>query len=50
MSRDGSISGSPIERLITSMPSETAASIAATSSGALPSSPTSASVGMVSAL
>ena len=31
MSRDGSISGSPSERLITSMPSDTAASIAATS-------------------
>ncbi len=49
-SRDGSISGSPIERLITSMPSATAASIAATSSGAFPSRPTSASVGTLSAL
>ena len=49
-SREGSISGSPIERLITSIPSLTAASIAATISGALPSSPTSASVGIVSAL
>ena len=46
----GVISGSPIERLITSIPSWTAASIAATSSGALPSSPTFASVGTVSAL
>jgi hypothetical protein len=35
-SRRGSISGSPIERLRTSMPSRTAASIAATSSGAFP--------------
>ena len=50
MSRDGSISGSPSERLITSIPSATAASIAATSSGELPSRPTSASVGIVSAL
>jgi hypothetical protein len=50
MSREGSISGSPIERLITSMPSATAASIAATISGELPSRPTSASVGIVSAL
>jgi hypothetical protein len=50
MSRDGSISGSPSERLITSMPSATAASIAATSCGELPSSPTSASVGIVKAL
>ena len=49
-SRDGSISGSPIERLMTSMPSVTAASIAATISGALPSSPTLASVGTVSTL
>ena len=49
-SRVGSISGSPSERLITSMPSVTAASIAATSSGALPSSPTPESVGTVSAL
>ena len=50
MSRDGSISGSPSERLITSMPSDTAASIAATISGALPSRPTFASVGTLSAL
>ena len=49
-SRDGSISGSPIERLITSIPSATAASIAATISGALPSRPTFASVGIVRAL
>ena len=50
MSRVGSISGSPRERLITSMPSATAASMAATSWGELPSRPTSASVGIVSAL
>ena len=49
-SRDGSISGSPSERLITSMPSPTAASIAATISGALPLSPRPDSVGVVSAL
>ena len=49
-SRDGSTSGSPIERLITFMPSATAASMAATISAALPSSPTPASVGTVSAL
>jgi hypothetical protein len=49
-SRDGSISGSPSERLMTSMPSATAASIAATISGALPLSPTFASVGTVRAL
>ena len=49
-SRDGSISGSPIERLITSIPSATAASIAATISAALPSSPTPVSVGTESAL
>jgi hypothetical protein len=42
-------SGSPIERLRTSMPSRTAASIAAAISGALPSSPKSG-VGIVSAL
>jgi hypothetical protein len=36
MSRRTSISGSPIDRLRTSMPSRTAASIAATSSGAFP--------------
>ena len=39
MSRDGSTSGSPSERLITFIPSETAASIAAAISAALPSSP-----------
>ena len=50
MSREGSISGSPRDMLITSIPSCTAASIAATSSGELPSRPTSAAVGMVSAL
>ena len=50
MSRDGSISGSPSDMLITSIPSSTAASIAATSSGEFPSRPTSASVGIVSAL
>jgi hypothetical protein len=50
MSREGSISGSPSDMLITSMPSATAASIAATSSGELPSRPTPASVGIVSAL
>jgi hypothetical protein len=50
MSRAGSISGSPSDRLITSMPSATAASIAATSCGEFPSRPTSASVGIVSAL
>ena len=50
MSRAGSISGSPSDMLITSIPSATAASIAATSSGELPSRPTSASVGIVSAL
>jgi hypothetical protein len=50
MSRDGSISGSPRDMLITSIPSATAASIAATSSGEFPSRPTSASVGIVSAL
>jgi hypothetical protein len=42
--------GSPSDMLITSIPSATAASIAAASSGELPSSPTSASVGIVSAL
>ena len=35
-SRRGSISGSPMERLSTSIPSRTAASIAATSSGEFP--------------
>ena len=49
MSREASISGSPSERLTTSMPSATAASIAAAISGALPSSP-NWSVGTVSAL
>ena len=38
-SRDGSISGSPSERLITSMPSCTAASMPAAISGALPFEP-----------
>ena len=47
MSRDGVISGSPRERLITSMPSRTARSIPATISGELPSSP-KAPVGIVS--
>ncbi len=50
MSLEGSISGSPSERLITFIPSSTAASIAATISAELPSSPTFASVGTVSAL
>ena len=49
MSRDCSISGSPSERLITSMPSATACSIAFAISGALPSSP-KLGVGIVSAL
>ena len=49
MSRAGSISGSPSERLITSMPSRTAASMPAAISGAFPSSPTSG-VGTVSTL
>src|SRR5205085_7758986 len=49
MSRDGSTSGSPSERLITSMPSFTACSIAAAISGALPSRP-NPGVGIVSAL
>src|SRR2546423_5998686 len=48
-SRDGSISGSPSERLITSMPSRTAASIPAAISGAFPFSP-KFSVGTVSTL
>ena len=39
MSRLGSIAGSPSERLITSIPSRTAASIPAVISGELPSSP-----------
>ncbi len=50
ISRDGSISGSPSDRLITSMPSATAASIAATISGAFPLSPSPDRVGTVSAL
>ena len=50
MSRDGSISGSPSDRLITSMPSATAASIAATISGAFPLRPSPDRVGTVSAL
>ena len=49
MSRVGSISGSPRERLITSIPSETAASIAAAISALLPSRPKSG-VGIVNAL
>lgn len=49
-SRDGSISGSPSDRLMTSIPSATAASIAATISGALPLSPRPDAVGTVSAL
>ena len=49
MSRDGSISGSPSERLITFIPSATAWSIALTISGALPSRPQHG-VGIVSAL
>ena len=48
-SRDGSTSGSPSERLITFMPSATAASIAAAISALLPSSP-KPGVGIVSAL
>src|SRR5262245_22322136 len=40
MSRDGVISGSPYEKLITSIPSLTACSIAAAISGELPSRPT----------
>ena len=49
MSREGSTSGSPIERLITFIPSETAASIAAAISAAFPSRP-SPGVGIVRAL
>ena len=48
-SRFGSISGSPSDRLMTSMPSATAASTAAAISAVLPSSPTWL-VGTVSAL
>jgi hypothetical protein len=47
MSRLSAISGSPIERLITSIPSATAASMPAAISGEFPSSPTSAAVGTV---
>jgi len=47
-SRLGSISVSPIEKLITSMPSRTAASMAAASSGEFPLRPNS--LGMLSAL
>ena len=46
-SRLGGISGSPIERLMTSIPSCTAASMAAAISGELPSSPTLDTVGTV---
>ena len=49
MSRVGSISGSPSERLITSIPSLTASSIPFAISGELPSSPKS-DVGTVSTL
>ena len=49
MSRDGSTSGSPSERLITFIPSATAASIAAAISAEFPSSP-KLGVGIVSAL
>ncbi|MEZ5101894.1 MAG: hypothetical protein R3C15_19265 [Thermoleophilia bacterium] len=48
-SRPGPTSGSPIDRLITSIPSATAASIAARISGEFPSRPTPESVGTVSA-
>ena len=47
MSRAGVISGSPSERLITFIPSSTAASIPATISAELPSSP-NCPVGIVS--
>ncbi len=47
-SRVGSISVSPSERLMTSMPSRTAASIAAASSGEFPFAPNS--LGMLRAL
>ena len=47
MSRDGVISGSPRERLMTFMPSRTACSMPATISGELPSRPKSL-VGIVS--
>ena len=49
MSRVGSTSGSPSERLMTLMPSATAASMPATISGEFPSRP-NPSVGMVSTL
>src|SRR3954471_6038106 len=49
MSRDGSTSGSPSERLITFFPSDTAASIAAAISALFPSRP-KPGVGIVSAL
>ena len=49
MSRAGSISASPSERLITSMPSATAASIPLTISGEFPFKPTPG-VGTVSTL
>gem|GEM_PF-5041607 len=45
----GDISGSPMERLITFIPSETAASMAATISGEFPFNPNS-TVGIVKAL
>ena len=50
MSRLGSISGSPSERLITSIPSATAASMPFAISGLLPSRPTPETVGIVSTL
>jgi hypothetical protein len=46
-SRLGAISGSPIERFTTSMPSRTAASIPAAISGEFPSRPTLDAVGTV---
>ena len=49
-SRPGSISASPSERLITSIPSRTAASIPAMISGELPFRPKPAAVGMVRTL
>ena len=49
MSRDGEISGSPSERLITFMWSETAASIAAAICAEFPSRP-NPGVGIVNAL
>lgn len=50
MSRLCSISGSPSERLITSIPSRTAASIPATISAEFPSRPTPETVGIVRTL